>query len=188
MHIMASNEVDHGPVSRRVVANVKRLRNERSWSLDRLSEELRRVGRPILPTGLSRLERGSRRIDVDDLVGLALALDVAPIALLLPPTTDGPVQLTDEITAAAEDAWKWIRGIAPLSVPKDDDGFALLEFHRRSMPRALRSWVALQTSQGWQAMADEQARMAADPDFARSRIPRSMWAAFGLEEGADGGE
>jgi hypothetical protein len=42
------------------------------------------LGRPIPPLGLRHLEAGNRRIDVDDLVVLADALDVSPLMLLLP--------------------------------------------------------------------------------------------------------
>ncbi len=51
--------------------------------LSRRPEEL---GRPIPPLGLTRIRDGKRRIDVDDLIALALALDVSPAVLLLPLT------------------------------------------------------------------------------------------------------
>jgi hypothetical protein len=65
-----------------VAANVRRFRGDTSYA--ELSRRLAEIGRPIPPLGLRHLEAGSRRIDVDDLVALALALDVTPIALLAP--------------------------------------------------------------------------------------------------------
>lgn len=66
-----------------VVDNIKRLRAQRRWSLAELSDELAEAGRPILPTGLQRLEHGKRRVDVDDLMAFAVAFKVAPETLLV---------------------------------------------------------------------------------------------------------
>lgn len=76
------SEMPRGPAADHVVENMKRLRAGLRWSLAELSEEMSRVGRPILPSGLHRIEQGKRRIDVDDLVALAAALRVPPLALL----------------------------------------------------------------------------------------------------------
>ncbi|CAI7979452.1 hypothetical protein FRAHR75_620018 [Frankia sp. Hr75.2] len=85
-------------------------------TLAQLSERLGTLGRPILPTGLSKIENGERRVDVDDLVALALALDVAPNALLLPAEPDSGVEvpLTAAMSAAAGEAWRWAIGLQPL--------------------------------------------------------------------------
>ena len=51
-----------------------------------LSRQLAEMGRQIPPLGLRRIESEDRRVDVDDLVALALALGVSPITLLMPET------------------------------------------------------------------------------------------------------
>jgi len=53
---------------------------------------------------------------VGDLVALALALDVSPVALLLPhePTGDG-VQLTPNVTVNWQAAWRWAHGAEPIT-------------------------------------------------------------------------
>lgn len=66
---MAGKEIRLGPAGEQVRANVKRLRGHMSYA--ELSRELERVGRPIPPLGLKRIEEGERRVDVDDLVALA---------------------------------------------------------------------------------------------------------------------
>ncbi len=81
-----------------------------------LSLRLGELGRPMLPTAIAKIEKGQRRVDVDDLVAIAVALNVAPSRLLLPDLTeDEPIPLTPEYSVAAWEAWDWARGGGPLS-------------------------------------------------------------------------
>lgn len=75
-----------GPVGLRVAENLKRLRGR--VPVRELSARLEALGRPILPSGITKIEQGSRRVDVDDLVALAQALEVSPMRLLLPAAGD----------------------------------------------------------------------------------------------------
>lgn len=72
---------------RTVQANVRRLREAENLSYAELSRRLEAIGRRISELGLRRIEGGDRRVDADDLMALAVALDVSPIALLMPETT-----------------------------------------------------------------------------------------------------
>lgn len=82
---MASREITRGPVATHVSQNLAELRRKRGMSLAQLSEVMTSTaGRPILASGLGKIETGERRVDVDDLVALAMALDVSPVRLLLP--------------------------------------------------------------------------------------------------------
>jgi hypothetical protein len=60
-----------GPVDRNLIANVSRLLAERVLSQRKLSAELERIGRPIIPLGISRMLKARRRVDVDELVAPA---------------------------------------------------------------------------------------------------------------------
>jgi len=111
---MGTREIAHGPTAERVAANVKALRTERRMTLDELGAALARVGRPMQRSGLSKIETGDRRVDVDDLVALALALDVTPNRLLLPAAGDEPVPLTGNVGADWSQAWAWAVGDDPL--------------------------------------------------------------------------
>jgi transcriptional regulator with XRE-family HTH domain len=71
-----------GPVGRRVIANVRLLRSSAGITYKDLSDRLAALGQPIPVLGLSRLERGERRVDVDDLVALAEVLGVTTTDLL----------------------------------------------------------------------------------------------------------
>ena len=108
--------VPQGPIGAYLIKNLEQLRKARRLSYQDLSVRLREVGRPIPALGLSRIEKGTRRVDADDLVGLALALGVNPSALLLPRDTAlrDVVTLTEEQNASATDAWAWADGRRPL--------------------------------------------------------------------------
>lgn len=73
-----------GDAAQAVASNVRRLRHERHWSLESLSKEMSRVGRPMIATALSKIEQADRRVDVDDLVALATAFRVELHELLGP--------------------------------------------------------------------------------------------------------
>lgn len=71
-----------GPVALRVGRAVRTLRERLDLTPQQLAEKLEDVGRDIGQAGIGRIERGQRRVDVDDLVALALALQV-DVGLLL---------------------------------------------------------------------------------------------------------
>ncbi|MGW6142136.1 helix-turn-helix domain-containing protein [Streptomyces sp. NPDC055140] len=90
-----------GSVGQRLAKEVARLRGR--TSVRELSSRLSKLGRPILPSGITKIEQGQRRVDADDLVALAVALEVTPTRLLLgPPPTDGTAD-----DPAHQEAWEW---------------------------------------------------------------------------------
>lgn len=100
-----------GPTSRQVAANLARIRQARGLSTTRLAAALEDLGQPIPPTGITRIEKGQRRVDTDDLVALALALNVSPLTLLLPPRNGQELAaLTSACEVTARTAWKWGKG------------------------------------------------------------------------------
>ena len=137
-----------GPVGQRIGGTVRRLRHARGLDLRSLSDKLAAQGWPIKIGVLSNLERGERSVDVDDLVALALALDVSPARLLMPlqePTEEdyltvrlhgepSPswVQLTSTVGATWNHAWAWVTGERPL----DSDGDAA--WHRLNRPHTAK--------------------------------------------------
>ncbi len=106
---------DAGPSARRVRINLAQLRERRGVSLRALSKRLEQLGHPLMASGLSKIETGDRRADVDDLLALAIALDVSPNGLLLPGTAhDQKVELTPEAETTELMAWRWATGEAAL--------------------------------------------------------------------------
>ncbi|WP_435897522.1 helix-turn-helix domain-containing protein [Streptomyces microflavus] len=103
-----------GPVGERVRGNVQRLREARGMTKKQLSDAVGALHRPIPPLGISRVESGSRRVDADDLVALALALKVTPLTLLLPDTwNDEPAELAPGFFLKTRTAWRWAEGQSP---------------------------------------------------------------------------
>ncbi len=102
-----------GPTGTTVADNIRRLRTGRGLAFTGLAERLAAIGRPIPTLGLRKLEAYERRVDADDLVALAVALDVSPVTLLMPPAEDSVDAVS--VTGLAEPAaaigvWEWLRG------------------------------------------------------------------------------
>jgi 8-oxo-dGTP pyrophosphatase MutT (NUDIX family)/transcriptional regulator with XRE-family HTH domain len=108
-----------GPVGGYVIQNLENLRTERRLTYRQLADRLEQLGRPIPTLGLSRIEKGNRRVDVDDLVALAVALEVSPGTLLLPPDPgipdeDDEVELTANLRLSGYAARQWMAGHSAL--------------------------------------------------------------------------
>lgn len=135
---MADSSKSIGPTGDRVRENLVRLRGEMGHS--ELSRRLAAAGRPIAPLGLRRLEAGERRVDVDDLMALAVVLDVSPLALLLPPDaspdTDSVMTGVNDRNVAHEVQWKYGLGQRPiLEGPPFDESFEAIDrFRKASVP------------------------------------------------------
>lgn len=78
--------IEVGAVGRNVAENMLRLRTVRGLSTRQLSTRLAELGRKIPASGITRMALLERRVDVDDLVALAAALEVEPAQLMLPPS------------------------------------------------------------------------------------------------------
>lgn len=150
-----------GATGEQVRANVERIRKAQGLTYKELSDRLAANGRPIPTLGLSRIDRGERRIDADDLVALAVVLGVNPNALLFPDVADStPVEITGaERVNTAYEAWQWADGFEPLRDEDDPD-----EFHVRVRPRGRRRLVRF-----GERSADELAKVrATDQQIANS--------------------
>lgn len=130
-----------GPTGKRLAANLKALRRARGLDLKALSARLDQLGQPIALNGLSKIELGDRRVDADDLVALAAALDVSPARLLLPEqAATEKIGITPAAQASSATAWHWATGDEPLPrQPWDDDAVTidvdrLLRFARENRP------------------------------------------------------
>ena len=145
---MGTNAVHRGPTADTVAANVRRLRDDMNLGLRSLAARMAEVGRPLNHSALDKIEKGDRRVDVDDLMALAAALDVSPATLLMPDVTpvpvdgelsyrpewDAPVEVTGlPENVAANLIWQWCTAQGPpRRVAENSGDFAL--WAARSIP------------------------------------------------------
>lgn len=94
-----------------VAREARRIREKQRIPYTELSDRLTALGHPIPVLGLRRIERGERRVDIEELTALALALGVPPVALAFP--LDDPselVQMASDWTAPIWKAVAWFDG------------------------------------------------------------------------------
>lgn len=117
--IMASRTLELGDIGKATAANVRLVRGRRGMTQRDLADRMGELGRPLLASGVAKIEAGERRVDVDDLTALAVALNVTPARLLLPDgLADDAVRLTPSSPAPHWAAWDWATG----SRSMDGDG------------------------------------------------------------------
>ncbi len=126
------------PLGEVLAANLRRIRDHRRLTVRALSGLLGGLGRPMLPSGLTKIEQRGRQVSVEDLVALALALNVSPTYLLTPPEGEW-VQLTPTERASAFHLDGWLSGGFPLPAGANAEAFMeLAPDHKRAEERAFR--------------------------------------------------
>lgn len=100
---MASRAVEIGKIGQHVAESIARLRRERGLEQRDLAELVTGAGRTMSASVLSKIESGARRVDVDDLVAIAAALEVSPALLVLaaPVAEAAPAAATYSSAAAS---------------------------------------------------------------------------------------
>jgi transcriptional regulator with XRE-family HTH domain len=102
-----------------VARRMRELRRRRELSAAQLAERMREVGIPWKREVVANLETGRRAsVGVDELLALAVVLQVAPVHLLVPLEGDEPYQVTPRRTERSIRVREWIRGTLPLR-PED---------------------------------------------------------------------
>ena len=124
---MTVKKIDLGPTGMTVARNIRQFREDRRLGYAELSRLLAAHKREIPPLGLRRVEAGARRVDADDIVALALALNVSPLALLLP-TEDSPLVPQSE-PDSVERIWLWGKGQRALPLSDDPIAFVRTQTH-----------------------------------------------------------
>jgi transcriptional regulator with XRE-family HTH domain len=148
---VAGKKSDLGPTGVNLTHAVRRLRGNLSYN--ELSRRLADIGRDIPPLGLRRIEAGTRRVDVDDLMALAVVLGVSPIKLLMPDGTDpyASVDATGAGTRPACQLWNWLVTDEPLKGSE-------VEFWLASWPRWLHPAIGAEIQERKQRLKAELAR------------------------------
>lgn len=111
--------IEPGPAGERVAANLAAIRSNRGINQAELADRVTLLGRPMSGPVVSKTEKLDRRVDVDDLVAFAVALNTTPNRLLLTADADGSeIDLTPNATVWTSQAWMWATGKLPLSLWK----------------------------------------------------------------------
>lgn len=102
---------------------VRKAREHREWSAQRLADEMTAAGRPWQRLMVTKLENGHRQsIGVDDWLALAYVLRIPPVLLLLPIGEVDEVVLPPGVRMHPNLARKWIAGEVD---PPDDRRFSV---------------------------------------------------------------
>lgn len=109
-----------GPASGWIMANLRRYRDRAQLSYTDLAAKLAELKRPIPVLGLRRIERGERRVDVDDMIALARALGVPPVLLVLPVGRADRVEVLPDREVDTWQATKWFTGEAAFPAADED--------------------------------------------------------------------
>lgn len=117
-----------GDTVRRRIAALRESQNLTYAAMARLLEE---AGRPLGTLALRRIEAGARRVDVDDLVAIALVLGATPNSLMVDPRIaedesnefdvddDREVDVTATVRTSSGGFWDWLDGHRPLWKPAE---------------------------------------------------------------------
>lgn len=103
---------------------MKELRVKRGLTAAQLAGRMTELGIPWDRSIVANLENGRRRsLSVDEMLGLAVALNVAPVHLLVPVDGDSePYHITPAVATSRFRARAWIRGLSlPWRLPKVAD-------------------------------------------------------------------
>ncbi len=98
-----------GITNTHVAHNIRAARQAIGMDLRTLSDTIAATGRKLSPSGISKLESGDRRVDVDDLTVIAYILRTTPADLLTPPEEATTLTGVPE-GYVPEEIDKWMRG------------------------------------------------------------------------------
>ncbi len=112
--------------------NLRAFRRLRKLSQGELAAQVTALGYPLNQTIVSRLESGTRAATVEELFVVAMALNVSPIALLLPGDARHVVKI-GSVSVPAAQVYGWTLGYVPLEPTALGH-----ELYRQALPR----WLA----------------------------------------------
>jgi transcriptional regulator with XRE-family HTH domain len=151
MHALYMSADRIGPAGKVLAANIHRIRTRAGLTFAELSARTQEIGQPIAILGLRRIERGERRVDFDDLLILAVALDTAPVNLMVPLLSDTVPYPIGDREYGCETVRRWIAGgdldrdrtfAEPIGIPDVAELDHLLQWlpeERRKL--VLRDWL-----------------------------------------------
>ena len=97
-----------------VSSQLRALRGKRGWKQEELAARLEQLGMPgWRQSKIAKIENGQvKRLPLEDVFELALALDVAPVYLLVPPSEQ--MRFGPKLTRWPQQVRRWLDGSRPL--------------------------------------------------------------------------
>ena len=92
---------------------MREVRRLKGWTQQRLADELELLGVKLDASAITRIEKGTRGVTLDDALAIAAALGVSPLHMLVS-LDDNGTQLAPTLTVPTADARAWLRGQLPL--------------------------------------------------------------------------
>lgn len=83
------------------------IRQRKGWTQEQLAEAVSAIGVKMDRTVVAKIETRKRNVTIDDLFALAAALEVSPVALLLPFDADAEIALAPGLVKDAEAVRRW---------------------------------------------------------------------------------
>jgi transcriptional regulator with XRE-family HTH domain len=102
---------------------LREVRRLKGWTQQQLADVLTDAGLKLDATAVTRLERGTRGVALDEVVAIAAALGVSPLHLIVPLHNDELLNVDPQLSTDAVTARAWIRGQQPLRETDDDKWF-----------------------------------------------------------------
>ena len=99
---------------------VREARRLKGWTQQQLAGALGALGVKLDATAITRLESGTRRVSLDDVIAIAAALGVSPLHLFVPLDNDLSLNVTPGLALPVLDVRMWVRGQRPLRETDDE--------------------------------------------------------------------
>jgi transcriptional regulator with XRE-family HTH domain len=149
--IVEDEERTDGPVRKVVGENIQRVRSLRQMTVRDLAARLKELGLPLSASGVSEVEHASRKLGIDELLIIAIALNTSVIDLISPisePDTTAAInlQVAEGIEPVhPQELQRWMRGDGPPwdATQAEQNAFNAATSQLRKDLRWLRSHPAL---------------------------------------------
>jgi transcriptional regulator with XRE-family HTH domain len=95
---------------------IQQARKRHGWTQAELTDRLKALGVRIDRAAVAKIETNKRRLTLDELYSFSLALDVAPVHLLVPINVDADylISVTPNTDAPADEVREWVKGAKPM--------------------------------------------------------------------------
>lgn len=133
-----------------VARNVRRVREGQNLTFSEVVRRLEATGHALPILALRRIEKGERRVTVEDLLALCYALDVAPVDLLVPNDLDDldDYAVTPDRISPAAHVRDWIAGVTSLG-SRTADGSPPPQTEAWGKPANVLRWRPMQKYRDW---------------------------------------